>query len=546
MEYNRKKTPSLNFLKKPLKFKDRTSFINYPNNNTQRYPYRDFFNESQSIANILNFKKKDLEQQRVAYFFGQNFDYVRSQWGIWAAGGTAVPLALSHPIHELQYTIENSKSSMILTNSENYSKMKEIGTNLNIPVIEIPKVGEYTIPKSQWSSMEDYKQYSIDSNRNALIIYTSGTTSKPKGVVTTHANIEAQIQTLVDYWKWTEKDHILEVLPLHHVHGVINVVSCALWSGAICEMMPKFDSKQVVDRLLESGISTDLDQPISLFMAVPTIYSKLIKYVNENITDPTERLAIENAFKRLRLMVSGSSALPESVRNEFQAISGQVLLERYGMTEIGMALSNPLKVNERIGGTVGFPLPGVQIKIQPELNNDDNQNNNQNNNDNNNNKEVGELLVKGPQVFKEYFEKRKATEEAFTDDGWFKTGDIVEKDLSTGRLKILGRSSVDIIKRGGFKISALEIEREILDMDPNIQECAVLGLPNDEYGQDIAAIIVYKKSKKQPMSFEEFKTNCKQRLAHYKVPNKLLILENEIPKNAMSKVNKKELLKLFS
>ncbi|KAN0019544.1 hypothetical protein ACTFIU_002759 [Dictyostelium citrinum] len=534
--------PSLKLFNRALKFKDRTSIINYPNNNTQKYTYNDLLNESQSIANILNFKKKDLEQERVAYFFGQNFDYVRSQWGIWAAGGTAVPLALSHPIHELQYTIENSKSSMILTNSENYSKMKEIGTNLNIPVIEIPKIGEYTV-KSQSSSSE-YKQYPIDSNRNALIIYTSGTTSRPKGVVTTHANIEAQIQTLVDYWKWTEKDHILEVLPLHHVHGVINVVSCALWSGAICEMMPKFDSKQVIDRLLESGISTDLHQPISLFMAVPTIYSKLIKYVNENITDPTEKLAIENAFKRLRLMVSGSSALPESVRNEFQTISGgQVLLERYGMTEIGMALSNPLDIDQRIGGTVGFPLPGVQIKIQPELNNNDDGNNN--NNNNNGNKEVGELLVKGPQVFKEYFEKKEATKEAFTDDGWFKTGDIVEKDLSTGRLKILGRSSVDIIKRGGFKISALEIEREILDMDPNIQECAVLGIPNDEYGQDIGAIIVYKKGKKS-MSFEEFKTNCKQRLAHYKVPNKLLILENEIPKNAMSKVNKKELLKLFS
>ncbi|KAK5579287.1 hypothetical protein RB653_008968 [Dictyostelium firmibasis] len=526
--------PSLKLFNRALKFKDRTSIINYPNNSTQRYTYNDLLNESQSIANILNYKKKDLEQERIAYFFGQNFDYVRSQWGIWAAGGTAVPLAISHPIHELQYTIENSKSSMILTNSENYSKMKEIGTKLNIPVIELPKVGEYTTTATQFNPTEQYKQYSIDSNRNALIIYTSGTTSRPKGVVTTHANIEAQIQTLVDYWKWTEKDHILEVLPLHHVHGVINVVSCALWSGAICEMMPKFDCKQVIDRLLESGITSDLEQPISLFMAVPTIYSKLIKYVNETITDPTERLAIESAFKRLRLMVSGSSALPESVRNEFQKISGQVLLERYGMTEIGMALSNPLNVDQRIGGTVGFPLPGVQIKIQSEPNNNINNNN-----------EVGELLVKGPQVFKEYFEKKEATKEAFDEDGWFKTGDIVEKDLSTGRLKILGRSSVDIIKRGGFKISALEIEREILDMDSNIQECAILGIPNDEYGQDIGAIIVYKKGKK-PMTFEEFKTNCKVRLAHYKVPNKFLVLENEIPKNAMSKVNKKELLKLFS
>ncbi|EGC28424.1 hypothetical protein DICPUDRAFT_93333 [Dictyostelium purpureum] len=524
--------PSLQLFQNALKYKNRIAIVNYPHNNTQRFTYNDLLNESAAISNQITFKKDDLEQDRVSFLYPQSFDYVRTQWGIWRSGGVAVPLSISHPPHELEYTITNSKSSMVLTNKENYSMLAEIGRKVGVQVIEIPEIGNGSPNKEV-----QHKIMPFDINRNAQIIYTSGTTSRPKGVIATHSNIEAQVKALVEAWEWKKEDHILEFLPLHHVHGLINILTCSLWSGAMCEMMPKFDSKQVIDRLLESGVTTDLEQPISLFMAVPTIYSKLIKYVEENVKTEKERQDIEKAFQRLRLMVSGSSALPETVKNDFMEISGHNLLERYGMTEIGMCLSNPLH-GDRVSGSVGFPLPGVQVKINAEASST--QNGKPVFKDNT--KEVGELLVKGPQVFKEYFEKKEATQEAF-EDGWFKTGDIVEKDNSTGRFKILGRSSVDIIKNSGYKISALEIEREILD-HPDIEECAVLGIPNEEYGQVIGAILVYKKGA-EPMSYDDFKMWCQQRLAYYKVP-KVIQVKEEIPKNAMLKVNKKDLVKLFT
>ena len=188
-----------------------------------------------------------------------------------------------------------------------------------------------------------------------MILYTSGTTSKPKGVVTTHANVAAQIKSLVDAWEWSASDRILLCLPLHHVHGIINVVGCALWSGATCEMLPRFDANAVWDRIAGGELT--------LFMAVPTVYTKLI--AAWDAASPARRAELSQACSRLRLMVSGSAALPVSTLQRWQEISGHTLLERYGMTEIGMALSNPLR-GERVPGSVGTPLPGVEVRLVDE------------------------------------------------------------------------------------------------------------------------------------------------------------------------------------
>src|SRR5690606_33428361 len=175
----------------------------------------------------------------------------------------------------------------------------------------------------------------VAPDRAALMLYTSGTTSRPKGVVTTHANIAAQVASLVQAWEWAASDRILNFLPLHHIHGIINVLSCALWSGACCEFLPKFDATAVWNRLAQEDA-----QPLSLFMAVPTIYARLI--AAWEAASEAQQQAWSAACRRLRLMVSGSAALPVSTLERWQAISGHVLLERYGMTEIGMAISNPL------------------------------------------------------------------------------------------------------------------------------------------------------------------------------------------------------------
>lgn len=347
------------------------------------------------------------------------------------------------------------------------------------------------------------------------MLYTSGTTNKPKGVVTSHSNIESQITSLVQAWQWHKDDHILNILPLHHVHGIINVMSCALWSGACCEFLPKFNAQSVWD-LFTKG-------QLTLFMAVPTIYYKLIKHYEESTADEKKRYS--ESCRSFRLMVSGSAALPIPILEKWEKLTGQRLLERYGMTEIGMALSNPYE-GERRAGHVGKALPDVELRLMGE--------NGEIVSDN----MAGEIQIKGPNVFLEYWQKDQATREAFTQDGWFKTGDIAL--LNDAYYKILGRDSVDIIKSGGYKISALEIE-DILLQHKSIHECGVVGLPDEEWGEIVAAALITELSDKD---IPELKTWISNKLPSYKVPRKYIILP-ELPRNTLGKLTKKKLVSEF-
>jgi malonyl-CoA/methylmalonyl-CoA synthetase len=347
-----------------------------------------------------------------------------------------------------------------------------------------------------------------------MILYTSGTTNLPKGVVTTHANIKAQIEMLQKAWKWESKDRTLCVLPLHHVHGIINVVCCSLWAGATCIFFSRFEPEQVVE-LLEIP-------SLSVFMAVPTIYYKLITYI-EGLSDRRAGEIKGNLLKK-RLMVSGSAALPVSVMEKWYNISGHWLLERYGMTEIGMAISNPYR-GKRKPGFVGLPLPTVDIRLVAEDGKETTD-------------EPGEIQVKGPAVFKEYWGKKEATEESFTEDGWFKTGDTAV--LLDGYYKILGRTSIDILKSGGYKISAIEIEEVIRQYDL-VEDCSVVGIPNEEWGEIVGAAIILKNS----IDMVAFQKWLAERLPKYKIPRSFRFLR-ELPRNAMGKVTKKDLLPLFS
>src|SRR5260370_2577617 len=293
-----------------------------------------------------------------------------------------------------------------------------------------------------------------------MILYASGTTSRPKGVVTTHANITAQIMSLVEAWEWSADDNILLCLPMYHVHGIINVVSCALWSGATCQMLPRFDANAVWERIAGARMT--------LFMAVPTIYTKLI--AAWEAASPERRSRLTQACSRLRLMVSGSAALPQSTIHRWKEISGHTVLERYGMTEIGMALSNPLR-GERLPGSVVAPLPSVEVRLVGE-----------------NGRPVaagtpGEIEVRGPSVFAEYWGRPDATRDAFR-DGWFRTGDTAL--FEHGRYRILGRTNIDILKTGSHKVSVLEID-EALRGHPAVAECPVVGPPDPEWGEPLPA-----------------------------------------------------------
>eukprot|EP00817_Percolomonadidae_sp_ATCC50343_P007247 CAMPEP_0117422530 /NCGR_PEP_ID=MMETSP0758-20121206/3346_1 /TAXON_ID=63605 /ORGANISM="Percolomonas cosmopolitus, Strain AE-1 (ATCC 50343)" /LENGTH=314 /DNA_ID=CAMNT_0005205195 /DNA_START=425 /DNA_END=1365 /DNA_ORIENTATION=- len=313
-----------------------------------------------------------------------------------------------------------------------------------------------------------------------MVIYTSGSTGKPKGVVSTYANLEYHIGSLVSAWEWEEEDRIIHVLPLHHIHGVINKLLCALWSGSTVMFM-KFDERQVWDAF----------QHATLFMAVPAIYAKLIAYYDQQ-DEKQRRLAA--AASELRLMVSGSSALPQPIFRRWYEITNQVLLERYGMTEIGMCLTF-LPNSPKLPGYVGQPLPNIDVRVDEDTN---------------------ELLVKGPNVFRCYLNRPDATKEAFTKDGYFKTGDIVSIHPKTHDYRIEGRSSVDIIKSSGYKISALEIEPLLLQHDAVI-ECAVLGLPDDVYGEVVTAVIVTPENFPSNLS-DLLSDHLEQKLPRYKHP----------------------------
>jgi len=433
------------------------------------------------------------------------------QWGVWRAGGVAVPLAVSHPAAELEYVIRDAEAETVVVHPDFAAAMQAVHLPPTVRTVTTDQaVG--TAPRSPLPG--------VAAGRRAMIVYTSGTTGKPKGVVTTHANIVAQVTSLVTAWEWRADDWVLLVLPLHHVHGIINVLSCALWAGARCEMLAKFDAEQVWGRIAAGELT--------LFMAVPTIYGKLITAWEAAAPERRRAWSAGCAPPRMRLMVSGSAALPVQRLERWREISGHVLLERYGMTEIGMALSNPLH-GERRPGFVGTPLPGVDVHLVDEAG-----------------RPVvrgettpGEIEVRGATVFLEYWRRPEATAAAFR-DGWFRTGDVAVVD--DGAYRILGRSSVDIIKTGGYKVSALEVE-EVLRTHPAIAECAVVGVEDPEWGERICAAV--ERRGEADLTLAALQAWAKERLAPYKIPRGLRSVP-ALPRNALGKVTKREVAALFA
>jgi malonyl-CoA/methylmalonyl-CoA synthetase len=469
------------------------------------YSYDDLLDNSARIATRLLAGAADLRQARIAFLVTPGFPWVATQWGIWRAGGVAVPLPLGAPWAELEYYLDDTQASLLIydrANEQVVASPRESGR---------PQVLSYDDALAAQPTLLP----AVANPRRAMILYTSGTAGRPKGVVTTHANIAAQITGLVDAWEWSADDRILLCLPLHHVHGIVNIVGCALWSGATCEMLPRFDAETVWERIANGSLT--------LFVAVPTIYVRLIA-AWENAPAET-RSTWSTAASFLRLMVSGSAALPVTTFQRCREITGHVLLERYGMTEIGMALSNSYRY-ERVPGSVGRPLPGVAVRLVNEGSD-----------------EVppgmpGEIEVAGASVFTEYWGKPGATREAFR-DGWFRTGDTAV--IENGAYRILGRSNVDILKTGGHKVSALEVE-EVLREHPAIVECAVVGVPDAEWGERIAAAVVLRNG--HALEIDELRIWAKERTAAHKVPSRLLVME-ALPRNAMGKVTKPAICSLF-
>ena len=479
------------------------------------------------------------KETTVALMAPSGAEYVVGTWATWMAKCVAVPLALSHPPKEIEYVLDDANVSIILATSEYSEMLKPLAKarNLDIVLLDLSKEEEQQQQQQEenndaQTTQQQQRQQQQENDSGALIIYTSGTTGRPKGALHTHGSLIAQVKCLTQAWKWSKDDGIVHCLPLHHIHGIVNALYCAHYMGACVEFMPRFSPSLIWSRLQRT------DPPITVFMGVPTMYHRLIQAYDA--MEDSEQQKASEATKRLRLTISGSAACPVPIVERWKEISGSTLLERYGMTEIGMALSNPYE-GERRAGHVGQPLPGVEVKVVPvEANGaeDDDEDDaaptgrkaaaNESG--------AGELRVKGPNLFREYWGRPEATADSFDEDGYFKTGDTVVLDKNY--YKILGRTSVDILKSGGYKLSALEIEDHLLE-HPNISEVAVVGLDDVAYGQIVACVI-----SPGPLTEQELAAWCKGKIAPYKVPRRVKVVD-KIERNAMGKVNKKELVKRY-
>ena len=470
------------------------------------FTYEQLDDASRRVAAALLNGRDDLEQARVAFLVPPSFAHAAAQRGIWRAGGVAVPLAMSHPPAELEYVIRDSGAAIVVADPACAGALIPVaqaaGARLVLTTEALAAAPASVLPH-------------LASTRRAMIVYTSGTTGRPKGVVTTHQNIGAQVASLVEAWGWRPSDHLLLVLPLHHVHGIVNGLASALAVRATCEMLPSFDAARVWDRL-SSG-------DITVFTAVPTIYSRLV--ASWDAAPPELQSQRSEGIRGLRLMMSGSAALPVHVLERWREITGHTLLERYGMTEIGMALSNPLD-GERRPGTVGVPLPTVAVHLVDEDGIEVPEG------------QPGEVEVEGPTVFREYWQRPEETQAAFR-NGWFRTGDMAV--VEQGYYRLLGRTSVDIIKTGGFKVSALEIE-EVLRRHVDIVECAVVGVADEEWGERVSAAVELKSG--ATLGLEQLQAWAKTLLAPYKVPRALSVVQT-LPRNAMGKVVKPQVARLF-
>ncbi|KAL7606185.1 hypothetical protein Lser_V15G18145 [Lactuca serriola] len=504
------------------------------------YAYNHLVSSASKISLLLSNhdqkldKNKSLNGARIGVVAKPCAEFVAGVLAIWLNGGVAVPLALSYPEAELLHVMTDSDVSMILSTEDHSELMQKVAAKTAAQFSLIPNV-----PTMTSQTVDNQKEIvfanNIKDDDPALILYTSGTTGKPKGVVHTHSSILAQVKTLSTAWEYTSSDRFLHCLPLHHVHGLFNALFAPLYAGSMVEFMPKFSVSGIWKRWRESypKDGAKLDDAITVFTGVPTMYTRLIQ--GYDAMDPDLQAASATAGSQLRLMMCGSSALPLPVMQRWETITGHRLLERYGMTEFVMAISNPLK-GMRKGGTVGKPFPGVEVKILTEDNVNDG---------------VGELCVKSPSLFKEYWKRPEVTKESFIEGGFFKTGDAVRVD-EDGYYVILGRTNADIMKVGGYKLSALEIEAILLE-HPAISECCVLGLPDNTYGEAVTAIIVpdmeikkaREKDLKPAISLDELSSWAKQKLAPYKLPTRLFLWES-LPRNAMGKVNKKELKKTLA
>jgi malonyl-CoA/methylmalonyl-CoA synthetase len=479
-----------------------------------------------------------------------------------AARSIAVPLSPAFPAPELRYILNQSEASVLVSSAKFTSKAKETLAN-DVNALPAHLQLEKHLGAAAAAVQEPVTLEGEDPGSAGMMLYTSGTTNRPKGVLLPQAVLTAQCRSLQEAWAYSPTDHLLHVLPLHHIHGTVNAVLTPLFSGSTIEFLFPFNADAVWKRFAAPFLATNGEgaaakrEKITFFTVVPTVYSRLLathKSLPADLQEPTrEAIAPHN----MRVAISGSAALPTPVKQAWKDLSkGNVLLERFGMTEVGMALSCGLSFADRVDGSVGWPLPSVEARLVDADTGEIIASGQEA--DAEGRERSGEIQLRGPTIFREYWRNPEATAKEFVDGGdgkgkWFKTGDVAVRRPVDGAGKssqawakgemyfIQGRKSADIIKTGGEKVSALEVERELLSL-PEVAEAAVVAVPSGKWGQKVGAIVILDKDVVQSWSPMDMRRALKSRLVNYKIPQIMKVVDH-IPRNAMGKINKKLLVK---
>jgi malonyl-CoA/methylmalonyl-CoA synthetase len=472
-----------------------------------RYTWRDLERASAMIANLLAGLKLPAGA-RVAVQVEKSVEAMLLYLATLRAGYVFLPLNTAYQSAEIDYFIGNAEPSVVVCSSANFGWVSKIAFQAGTQHV-------FTLNDDRTGSLLERAAHCSDQHAPAArrgddlaaILYTSGTTGRSKGAMLTHANLLSNALVLKDYWGWRPGDVLIHALPIFHVHGLFVALHGALLNGSKMIWCAKFDPKFVVSKLPEATV----------FMGVPTLYVRLL--AEPGLSRETTR--------NMRLFVAGSAPLLIETFNEWRERTGHTILERYGMSETAMLTSNPYAADarhggqsERRGGTVGFPLPGVALRVRGDDGKDLPVG------------EIGGIQVKGPNVFKGYWRMPEKTKEEFTDDGFFKTGDVGKID-DRGYVTIVGRSK-DLIISGGYNVYPAEIEGYINEM-PGVAESALVGVPHPDFGEVGVAVVIAKPG--AALDGQQIVAGLKARLANFKIPKRCFVVE-ELPRNTMGKVQK--------
>ena len=415
------------------------------------------------------------------------------------SGVIYIPLNTSYTAEEVSYFLGDATPSIFVCDPAKQEQLASVADQYSAKLLTLGGDGKGTLVDNIEGIASDTEIAEMADDDIAVILYTSGTTGRSKGAMLSHRNLASNALHLIDIWGFTSKDVLLHALPIYHVHGLFVALHCALLSNATMNFLAAFDAQKIVNYLPESTV----------LMGVPTFYTRLLKHPEFN----------KEACETMRLFISGSAPLLAETFEEFEQVTGHRILERYGMTETGMLVSNPLD-GERVAGTVGFPLPEVETRIVDDQRHEVPPG------------EVGILEVCGPNVFQGYWKMPEKTAEEFREDGYFITGDLASRDEG-GRITLVGRNK-DMIISGGLNIYPIEIETCINEMS-GVVESAVIGVPHEDFGEGVVAIIVCEQA--AGISEDQVFETLSGQIARFKQPKKIVFLE-ALPRNSMGKVQK--------